>query len=131
MLSKRVSILLATTAMAATMMLGALAIQAQAALRHIDGTVVSKNSSNHTFRLTTQSGNQVRIKVTSSTVFQRISGFGGLHNGLRVEVEAKTTSNGLVATHVETPGGGGGNGGADDNGGNHGGGGADDGPNHA
>ncbi|MGN6585867.1 MAG: DUF5666 domain-containing protein [Solirubrobacterales bacterium] len=127
MLSKRVSILLATTALAATMMLGALAIQAQAAVRHIDGTVLSKDSSNHTFRITTQSGNQVRVKVTSATVFQRISGFGGLHKGLRVEVEAKTTSNGLVATHVETPGGGG----ADDNGGNHSGGGADDGPNHA
>lgn len=117
MLGKRVSILLATTALAATMMLGALAIQAQAALRHIDGTVLSKNSENRTFRLTTQTGNQVRVKVTSSTVFQRISGFGGLHKGLRIEVEAKTTSNGLVATHVETPGGGGGNSG--------------DGPNHA
>lgn len=124
MLSKRVSILLATAALAATMMLGALVIQAQAALRHIDGTVLSKNSDNHTFRLTTQGGSKVRVKVTSSTVFQRISGFGDLHKGLRVEVEAKTTSNGLVATHVETPGG------ADDNGGNHGGGGADDGPNH-
>jgi hypothetical protein len=128
-LSKRVSILLATTALAATMMLGALAIQAQAAVRHIDGTVLSKNSDNHTFRISTQSGNQVRVKVTSSTVFQRISGFGGLHKGLRVEVEAKTSGNGLVATHVETRGVGG-NGGADDNGGHHGGG-ADDGPNHA
>jgi hypothetical protein len=121
MFSKRVSILLATTALAATMMLGALTVQAQAAVRHIDGTVLSKNSENRTFRLTTQGGSQVRVKATSSTVFQRISGFGGLHKGLRVEVEAKTTSNGLVATHVETPGGGGGNGG---------GGGADDGPNH-
>jgi uncharacterized protein DUF5666 len=128
MFNKRVSILLATAALAATMMLGALAIQAQAALRHIDGTVLSKNSDNRTFRLTTQGGSQVRVKVTSSTVFQRIpGGFGGLHKGLRIEVEAKTTSNGLVATHVETPGGGGG--GGDDNGGG-GGGGADDGPNH-
>lgn len=85
------------------------------AIRHIDGTVVSKNSDNRTFRVTTQGGSQVRIKVTSSTVFQRISGFGGLHKGLRIEVEAKPTSNGLVATRIEAPGGGGG---------------ADDGPNH-
>jgi Domain of unknown function (DUF5666) len=127
MVTKRVSLLLATAALTATMMLGALAIQAQAALRHIDGTVLSKNASNRTFRLTTQGGSTVRVKVTSSTKFQRISGFGGLHKGLRVEVEAKSTANGLVATHVETRGGGGG---ADDNGGNHGGG-ADDGPNHA
>jgi len=107
-------------------MLAAFALPAQAALRHIDGTVVSKNAENHSFLITTRSGSQVRIKVNSSTKFQRISGFGGLHKGLAVEVEAKSTSSGLVATQVETRGGGGG---ADDNGGNHGGG-ADDGPNH-
>jgi hypothetical protein len=131
-MTKRVSVLAAITALAATMILGAIAIPAQAALRHIDGTVVSKNAENQTFRITTQSGSQVRIKVTSTTKFQRISGFGGLHKGLAVEVEAKSTSNGLVATQVETRGGGGNAGGADDNGGgNHGGGGGnDDGPNH-
>lgn len=114
MILKRVSLLIATTAL----MLGATALPAQAGLRHIDGTVVSKNASDHTFRLTTQGGDTVRVKVTSSTKFQRISGFGALHKGLRVEVDAKTTANGLVATQVETPGGG------------SGGGGADDGPNH-
>jgi hypothetical protein len=124
---KRVSTLMATAALAATMMLGAMAISAQAALRHIDGTVVSKNADNHSFRITTQSGNQLRIKVTSSTKFQRIAGFGGLHKDLGVEVEAKSTSGGLVATQVETRGAGGG--GADGNGGG-GGGGGDDGPNH-
>ncbi len=129
--TKRVSLLVATAALAATAMLGALALPAQAALRHIDGTVVSKNGSDRTFKISTQSGNRLRIKVTSATKFQRIAGgFGGLHQGLRVEVEAKSTANGLVAVQVETPGGGGG-GGADDNGGGGGGGGgADDGPNH-
>jgi hypothetical protein len=115
MFLKRVSLLIATTALA----LGAIALPAQAAVRHIDGTVTSKDASNHTFRLATQSGNTVRIKVNSSTKFQRLAGFGALHKGLRVEVDAKTTANGLVATQVETPGGG-----------NGGGGGADDGPNH-
>jgi hypothetical protein len=132
-MTKRVSALVAITALAATMILTAIAIPAQAALRHIDGTVVSKDAASHSFRIKTQSGNQLRIKVNSGTTFQRIAGgFGGLRKGLAVEVEAKTTSSGLVATHVETRGGGGG--GADDNGGdNHGGGGgggADDGPNH-
>jgi hypothetical protein len=129
-MTKRVSALVAITALAATMMLGATAVPAQAALRHVDGTVISKNAENHSFRIKTQSGSQVRIRVTSSTKFQRISGFGGLHKGLAVEVEAKSTSNGLVATQIETRGGGGS--GADDNGGdNHGGGGgADDGANH-
>ncbi|MGN6255329.1 MAG: DUF5666 domain-containing protein [Solirubrobacterales bacterium] len=101
-------------------MLSVIAGPAQAALRHIDGTVVSKNAAKHIFRVNTQSGNNLRIRVDSATVFQRIGGFGGLHAGLRVEVEAKQTANGLLAKHVETPGGGGGNGG----------GGHDDGPNH-
>lgn len=101
--------------------LATVAIPAQAAVRHIDGTVVSKNSENRSFQIRTQSGSQLRIKVTSTTKFQRLAGFGALHKGLRIEVEAKSTSNGLVATHIETPGGGGSGGG---------GGGADDGPNH-
>jgi hypothetical protein len=123
-MTKRVSTLVVVTALAATMVLGATAIPAQAALRHIDGTVVAKDARTHSFKIKAQNGNRVRVKVTSSTQFQRIAGFGGLHQGLRIEVEAKSTSNGLVATHVETARGGGG-GGTDDNGG-----GADDGPNH-
>jgi hypothetical protein len=122
MLIKRTASVLVIAALA----LGAIALPAQAALRHIDGTVVSKNADNHSFRITTQSGNRVRIKVTSNTRFQRIAGgFGGLHKGLRVEVDAKSTANGLVATQVETGGGGG-----NDGGGGSDGGGADDGPNH-
>jgi hypothetical protein len=117
--SRRIASLLLITAS----MLAAFVLPAQAAVRHIDGTVVSKNAASQSFRITTQSGNQVRIKVTSSTVFQRIAGFGGLHKGLAVEVEAKSTSSGLVATKVETRSGGA-------NGGGGGGGGADDGPNH-
>ena len=116
MLSKRIASLAAIAVLA----LAVLAIPAQAAVRHIDGTVVSKDAATHSFKIKTQSGSQLRVKVTSSTQFQRIAGFGDLHKGLRIEVEAKSTSNGLVATHVETPGGGG----------NGGGGGADDGPNH-
>src|SRR3954469_25213247 len=128
MLSKRIPSVLVTAALAATLTLGVLVLPAQAALRHIDGTVLSKDTGNKTFRIATQSGSHIRIRVNSSTQFQRIAGgFGGLHKGLRIEVEAKTTGNGLLATHVETRQGGGG--GADDNGGG-GGGGADDGPNH-
>lgn len=59
-------------------------------------------------------------------MFERISGFGALHKGLEIEVDAKQTGSGLLAKRVE-PGGNGG--GGNDHGG--GGGGADDGPNHA
>jgi hypothetical protein len=122
MLGKRVSVLIATAL--AALAIGVIAVPAQAALRHIDGTVASKNASNHTFRITTQSGNKLSIRVNSATKFQRIAGgFSGLHAGMQVEVEAQQTNNGLLAKHVETRNGGGGNGGG-------GGGGSDDGPNH-
>lgn len=119
MFSKRVSVLIATVM--AALAIGVFAVPAQAALRHIDGTVASKNADNHTFRITTQSGNKLRIRVNSATKFQRIAGgFSGLHAGMQIEVEARQTDNGLLATHVETRKGGG----------NGGGGGSDDGPNH-
>lgn len=110
MVGKRVSNLVVAAALAATMIFGILASQAQAALRHIDGTVVSKVAGDHTFRITTQGGGGVQIRVNGSTVFQRIAGFGALHKGMSIEVEARTTSGGLVAKHVEPRGGGGGNG---------------------
>jgi len=92
--------------------------------------VVSRNADDHSFRIKTQNGNRIRIKVNASTRFERIAGFGGLRKGLGVEVDAKSTANGLVATQVETRGGGGGDddGSGDDHG--IGGGGDDDGPNH-
>ncbi len=123
---KRVSSLLAIAATAAVLIAAVLATPASAAIRHIDGTVVSKNAKDHSFKLSTQSGT-LRIRVDAATVFERISGFGGLRQGLAIEVDAKQTSNGLLAKQVETQGGGGG----DDNGGDdHGGHGGDDGPNH-
>jgi hypothetical protein len=123
MTTKRVLLPLATAALAATATLGVIALPAQAALRHLDGTVLSKDAADHSFRITTQGGNRLRVKVNSSTRFQRIpGGFSGLHRGLGVEVEARQTANGLLATKVEARQGGGG----DDKGG----GGGDDGPNH-
>jgi hypothetical protein len=131
--TKRVPSMLATCAIVAAMIAGVLATTAQAAVRHIDGTVVSKNSDARTFKLSTQSG-AVRVKVNSGTEFERISGgFSGLRKGLAIEVDARQTANGLVAVQVEPQGGngGGGGGGSDDSGGDdHGGHGNDDGPNH-
>jgi Domain of unknown function (DUF5666) len=122
---KRVASILAVSAVAGALMLGILATASQAALRHFDGTVLSKNAAAKTFRISTQSGART-FKVNSSTVFERISGgFGGLSKGLAVEVDAVQTEAGLLARQVE-PQGGNGNG----NGGGGGGGGNDDGPNH-
>jgi len=125
MIGKRAS--LPVAAAAAALMVGVLALPAQAALRHVDGTVLSKNADSRTFRIATQGGSQLRIKVNGTTRFERIDGFGGLHKGLRIEVDAARTDSGLVARHVEPQEGGGGGGGDDGSGGGHG---ADDGPNH-
>lgn len=122
--------LIATAALAAALMVGVLAAPATAALRHVDGTVLSKNGDNRTFKMSTQSGT-LMIKVNSTTKFERLSGFGALRKGLAIEVDYAKTSSGLVAKQIETQGGGGG--GSDDSGGDdHGGsgGGSDDGPNH-
>lgn len=116
-MTSRMPALLTSAVLAAALIVGILASPAQAALRHIDGTVVSKNSDNRTFRISTQNGNRLRIKVNGTTEFERIGGFGALHKGMRIEIEAQQTSNGLVAKHVEPQGG-------------NGGGGGDDGPNH-
>jgi hypothetical protein len=117
--------------LAGALTVGLFAAPAQAALRHIDGTVVSKNSDNRTFKLRTQSGSTVRIKVNGTTEFDRLAGFGALHKGMQIEVEAQRTDSGLLAKKVEPREGGGGNGGGgDDHGGGGGGGGNDDGPNH-
>ncbi len=125
---KSVPALLALTAIAAALSFGTLAAPAQAALRHLDGTVLSKDAGTKTFRITTQSGSRVRIKVNASTRFERIAGgFGGLRKGMQIQVDAVQTSDGLLAKKVEPQGGGGG--GHDDSGGG-GGGGSDDGPNH-
>jgi hypothetical protein len=124
--------LFTTLVLAGALTVGLGATPAQAALRHIDGTVVSKNSDSRTFRISTQSGTKVRIKVNGTTEFERIAGFGALHKGMRIEVDAQTTPTGLLAKQIEPQGGNGGGGDDDSGGDDHGsgGGGADDGPNH-
>ncbi len=90
------------------------------ALKHFDGTVLSKQRSPKQFTLRTEGGQKRTFRVNAGTNFERLSGFGALDRGLAVQVDAKRTERGLVARKVETAGGGGGGGG----------GGSDDGPNH-
>ena len=104
---------------------------ASAATRQYEGTVVSVNRDARTFRLHDSERGTIRIKVTRSTNFERISGFSGLRKGLkRVEATVRRSNGRWVATEVERSGGGGDHGGgsdddgADDHG--HGGHGADD-----
>ena len=83
-----------------------------AALRQFEGTVVSVNRENRTFRLRDSEAGTKRIKVTSKTRFERISGFSGLKAGMkRVEATVKRSDGRWVATEVERSGGGGSHGG--------------------
>ena len=121
------AVVLATALVAMSLFAALAASQAQAALRHFDGTVIGKNADAKTFQIRSESGNRVRFQVNRATEFERIQGgFSGLHRGLRVEVNAKRTDSGLLAKQVEKHRSGGG---GDDHGGGHGGGG-DDGPGH-
>jgi hypothetical protein len=70
------------------------------------------NRSDHTFRLHESERGTIRIKVTSSTRFERISGFSGLRKGMtRIEATVKRSNGRWVATEVERSGGGGDHGG--------------------
>ena len=102
--------------------------QANGAVRHIDGVVLSKDADARTFRMRTEGGRALAIRVSRTTVFERIAGFGRLHRGLAVEVNARRTAGGLLASKIETRGSG--RSGGDTPGDDHGGHGGDDGPNH-
>jgi hypothetical protein len=82
--------------------------------RHFEGTVVSVDRSSRTFRLRDSERGTVRIKVTRSTSFERIAGFGGLKRGMtNVEATVRRAGGRWVASHVEISGGGGRHGGRD------------------
>ena len=90
---------------------------ASAATRQYEGTVVSVNRDARTFRLHDSERGTIRIKVTRSTRFERISGFSALRKGQkRIEATVRRSNGRWVATAVERSGGGGSQG-ADDNGG--------------
>jgi hypothetical protein len=86
-----------------------------AQLREFEGTVVSVNRDNKTFRLHDTERGTVRIRVTSRTRFERIAGFSGLKAGMkRIESTVRRSNGAWVASEVERSGGGGQHGGDDD-----------------
>jgi Domain of unknown function (DUF5666) len=90
---------------------------ASAATREYEGTVVSVNRDNRTFRLRDSERGTVTIKVTSSTRFERVT-FSSLRAGAkRIEATVRRSDGRWVATEVERSGGGGDHGGDDDRGG--------------
>jgi hypothetical protein len=89
-----------------------------AATREYEGTVVSVNRTNKTFRLRDSERGTVRIRVNRSTRFERIDGLSGLRAGMtNIEAVVKRANGRWVALEVERSGGGGDHGGDDDRGG--------------
>ena len=100
-----------TTAVAAL----AVPATASALTREFEGTIVSVNRDNRTFRLHDSERGTIRIKVRRSTRFERIGGFSGLRKGQRnIEATVKRSNGRWVAREVEISGGGGEHGGDDD-----------------
>jgi hypothetical protein len=88
---------------------------AASAATQYEGTVVSVNRDNRTFRLHDSERGTIRIKVTSRTRFERVAGFSGLRKGMtRIEATVRRADGRWVALEVERSGGGGRHGGDDD-----------------
>ena len=86
-----------------------------AALREYEGTVVSVNRADRTFRLRDSERGTVRIRVNRNTRFERIDGLSGLRAGMtNIEAVVKRSNGRWVAVEVERSGGGGDHGGDDD-----------------
>jgi Domain of unknown function (DUF5666) len=107
-----------------------------AAARHVEGRVTVIDRSARTFTVRDAQRGTLKVKVTSSTRFERVT-FSSLRTGTRVDVRAKRVAGAWNATKVERGSadaanhdGGDDHGGGGDDGGGHGGG-ADDGPNHS
>ena len=100
------TVLIAAAALAA-------AAPASAAIRSYEGTVVSVNRTARTFQLRDSERGTIRVKVTSTTRFERVS-FAGLRAGLsNIETTVRRSNGRWVAIEVERSGGGGSHGGHD------------------
>ena len=123
----RLSAVLAAAVVAGAVAPGAMAQAASAppVARHFDGTVASVAKQTQAFRMRTESGRILRLKVKSTTRFERIAGFAGLAQGQVIEVTARRRDGRWVALEVERRRDSDRRGGRDDDRGGH-----DDGPNH-
>jgi hypothetical protein len=71
-------------------------------LRSFHGTVTSVSKSAKTFRVKRTNGTSLTFRVTSATVFERISGgFSGLSKGRAIEVKAKNVDGRWSARKIE------------------------------
>jgi hypothetical protein len=102
------------TALVAIAALTAVVPAASAATREYEGTVVSVNRDNRTFRLRDSERGTINIRVTRTTRFERVT-FASLRSGqTNIEAVVRRSNGRWVALEVERSGGGGNHGGDDD-----------------
>ena len=91
------------------------AAPATAAAREFEGTIVSVNRDNRTFRLHDAERGTIRVKVKRSTTFEDLAGFRSMRAGMRrIEATVRRSDGRWIALHVERSGGGGDHGGGRD-----------------
>jgi hypothetical protein len=112
-------------------------VKSSSSLTSFHGTVTSVSTANRTFKLRRANGTTRTFRVTSATVYERLSGGLSSLRDRAVEVKGKRVDGRWVARKIEPDNDSGddngGDRGGDDNGGGSGGsgrGGADDGPDH-
>ena len=76
------------------------ATKTTAATRHVEGRVTAIDRSARTFTVRDAERGTLKVKVTSSTKFERVS-FKALRTGTRVDVRAKRVAGAWNATKVE------------------------------
>lgn len=93
---------LAVCLLAAGLVIGASAAGAMAKDgQSLEGPIVSVSSSTHTFKINDHHKGKLTIKVNSSTKYHNLSGFKALHDGLKVDVEARHSNAGWIAIKIE------------------------------
>ena len=93
----------ATGATAQSSTTAAASAQASGLVRHIEGPIVAIDRAARTFTVRDREHRNAlaTVKVTSSTRFDNVAGFGALHRGERVEVKAVRANGALAATKVQ------------------------------
>jgi hypothetical protein len=100
--TKRLPLSLIGAALAMVAILASLAVANAAVAKEIEGKVISKNSAEKTFRVNQGEGDgKVRIHTNSQTTYERLSGFGAIEIGMKVEAIVHRDNGHWLASKVE------------------------------
>ena len=100
--TKRTPLAWIGAALAMVAVLASFAVAQAAVAKQIEGKVISKNSAEKTFRVNQGEGDgKFRIFTNGSTNYQRLSGFGDVEVGMKVEAIVKRDNGHWLASKVE------------------------------